>query len=101
MFRTIKLHIWKLRAPVQPSGRQPLGFGHSKPYYRNYVQPKCNRPDTRATLSGRGLDMEAFRATSERHRPDAQSSRPDTLGYFGHNFLFKYRIGTKLASLES
>jgi hypothetical protein len=34
-------------------------------------------------------------------RPDARSSRPDTLGYFGHNFLLKYQIGTKLASLES
>jgi hypothetical protein len=33
--------------------------------------------------------------------PDAQPSRPDTLGYFGHNFLLKYRIGTKSASLES
>lgn len=34
-------------------------------------------------------------------RPDAQSSRPDTFWYFGHNVLLKYRIGTKLASLES
>jgi len=59
MVRTIKLHIWKLRAPVQRSGR-------SKPYYGNYVQPKCNRPDARATPSGRGLVMEAFSATLER-----------------------------------
>jgi hypothetical protein len=34
-------------------------------------------------------------------RPNARSSRPDTLGYFGHNILLKYRIGTKLTSLES
>jgi hypothetical protein len=34
-------------------------------------------------------------------RPDARSSRLDTLGYFGHNLLLKYRIGTKLALLES
>jgi hypothetical protein len=34
-------------------------------------------------------------------RPDARSSRLDTLGYFVHNSLLKYRIGTKLASLES
>jgi hypothetical protein len=34
-------------------------------------------------------------------RLDALSSRPDTLGYFGHKVLLKYRIGTKLASLES
>jgi hypothetical protein len=27
--------------------------------------------------------------------------RPHTLLYFDHNFLLKYRIGTKLASLES
>jgi hypothetical protein len=59
MVRTIKLHIWKLRAPVQPSGR-------SKPYYGNFVQPKCNRSDARATPSGRGLVMEAFSAILER-----------------------------------
>jgi hypothetical protein len=55
----IKLHIWKLRAPVQPSGR-------SKPYYGNYVQPKFNRLDARATPSGHGLVMEAFSAILER-----------------------------------
>jgi hypothetical protein len=55
MVWTIKLHIWKLRAPVQLSG-------HSKPYYGNFVQPKYNRPDARATPSGRGLVMEAFSA---------------------------------------
>jgi hypothetical protein len=66
MVRTIKLHIWKLRTLVQPSERQPLGSGLSKPYYGNYVQPKCNRPDARAGSSGRGLVMEAFGATLER-----------------------------------
>jgi hypothetical protein len=66
MVWTIKLHIWKLCAPVQPSGRQPLRSGRSKPYYGNYVQPKCNRPDARATLSGHGLVMEAFSAILER-----------------------------------
>jgi len=66
MVRTIKHHIWKLRAPVQPSGNQPSGFGRSKPYYGNYAQPKCNRPDTRATPSGCGLVMEAFSAILER-----------------------------------
>jgi len=59
MVRTIKLHIWKLRAPVQLSRR-------STPYYGNYVQPKGNRSDARATLSGRGLVMEAFSAILER-----------------------------------
>jgi hypothetical protein len=34
-------------------------------------------------------------------RPDARSSRPDNLGYFGHNVLLKYRIGMKSALLES
>jgi hypothetical protein len=34
--------------------------------FGNYVQPKCNRPDARATPSGRGLVMEAFSATLER-----------------------------------
>jgi hypothetical protein len=66
MVQTIKHHIWKLRAPVQPSGHQPSGFGYSKPYYGNYVQPKCNCPDARATPSGRGLVMEALSAILER-----------------------------------
>jgi hypothetical protein len=62
---------------IQPSGRQPSWSGRSsfiygncvhqfnrsddsrhgsdapKPYYGNCVQLKCNRPDTRATPSGR------------------------------------------------
>jgi hypothetical protein len=42
------------------------GSERSKPYYGNYVQPKCNRPNTRATPSGRGLVMEAFSAILER-----------------------------------
>jgi hypothetical protein len=66
MVRTIKLHIWKLRAPVQPSGRQPSRSGRSKHYYGNFVQPKCNLPEDRATPSGRGLIIEAFSATLER-----------------------------------
>jgi hypothetical protein len=33
-------------------------------------------------------------------RPDARSSLPDTLQYFDHNFLLKYRIGMKFVSLE-
>jgi hypothetical protein len=66
MVRTIKLQIWKLHAPVQPSGHQPSGSWHSKPYYGNYVQLKCNHPDARATLSRRGLVMEAFSAILER-----------------------------------
>jgi hypothetical protein len=37
-----------------------------KPYYGNYVQPKCNRPDARATPSGRGLVMGAFNTILER-----------------------------------
>jgi hypothetical protein len=66
MVRTIKHHIWKFCAPVQPSGHQPSGSRRSKPYYGNYVQLKCNRPDARATPSGRGLVMEAFSAILER-----------------------------------
>jgi len=66
MVRTIKLHIWKLRAPVQPFGRPSSWSGRSKPYYGNYMQPKCNRPDARATPARCGLVMEAFSATLER-----------------------------------
>lgn len=66
MVRTIKHHIWKLCAPIQPSRHQPSGSRHSKSYYGNYVQPKCNRPDARATLSERVLVMEAFSSILER-----------------------------------
>jgi hypothetical protein len=66
MIRRIKHHIWKLRALVQPSEYQPSGSGRSKPYYSNYVQPKCNRPDIRATPSERSLVMKAFSAILKR-----------------------------------
>jgi len=66
MVRTIKLHIWKLCAPVQPSRRPSSWSGRSKPYYGNYVQLKCNCPDTRATPSRLGLVMKAFSAILER-----------------------------------
>jgi hypothetical protein len=56
----------ELCAPVQPSGHQPSGSGRSKPYYGNYVQPKCNRSDARATPSRPSLVMEAFSAILER-----------------------------------
>jgi hypothetical protein len=42
------------------------GSGRSKPYYGNYVQLKCNRPDARVTPSKCGLVMEAFSAILER-----------------------------------
>jgi hypothetical protein len=66
MVLAIKLYMWKLRAPIQPSGRQHLGSGRSTPYYGKYVQPKCNRLDARATQSRHGLVMEAFSAILER-----------------------------------
>jgi hypothetical protein len=81
------------------------GSDAPKPYYGNYVQLKCNRPDARATPSERGLVMESFQCYFGKavavDRPDAQSSHPDALQYFDHNFLLKYQIGTKSASLES
>jgi hypothetical protein len=40
--------------------------GRSKPYYGNFVQPKCNRPDAMATPSGCGLVTEVFSAILER-----------------------------------
>jgi hypothetical protein len=45
----------EIACTVKPSGHQLSGSERSKPYYGNYVQPKCNRPDARATSSGRGL----------------------------------------------
>jgi hypothetical protein len=90
MVQTMKLHIWKLRAPVQLSGRQPFWSERSKPLYGNDVQPKCNRLD--AALYG---SFQCYFGKA------VAVDRPDTLRCFGHNFLFKYRIGTKLASLES
>jgi len=105
MVRTIKHHKWKLRTPIQPSRHQPSGFGRSKPYYGNYVQSKCNHPDTRATPSGRGLVMEAFNATLERRlqlivQTLGQAVRTPS-GILNITFLLKYRIGTKSASFES
>jgi len=77
-----------------------------KPYYGNYMPSKCNRPDARATPSVRTQPCYgSFRCYFEKavavDRPDARSSHPDTLRYFGHNLLLKYWIGMKLASLES
>jgi hypothetical protein len=66
MVQMIKLHVWKLCAPVQPSGPYPSRSGCSKPYYGNFVETKYNRPDARATPSGHGLVMEAFSAILER-----------------------------------
>jgi hypothetical protein len=66
MVQTIKLHIWKLSALVQPFGHHPSSSGCSKPYYGNYVKSKCNHSDARATLSRCNLVMEAFRAILER-----------------------------------
>jgi hypothetical protein len=64
---------------VQPSGRQPSWSGRSSfiygncvhqfnrpDHYGNFVQPKCSRPDARATPSGHGLVMEAFSTILER-----------------------------------
>jgi hypothetical protein len=75
---------------VQPSGRQPSWSGRSsfiygnyvhqfnrpdislqgpdtpKPYYGNYMSLKYNRPDARATPSGRSLVMKAFGAILKR-----------------------------------
>jgi hypothetical protein len=92
---------------VQPSGRQPSWSGRSSFIYGNCVH-QFNRPDV--SLQGPdapslimviSCSRSATVRTLGQHRPDARSSRPDTLGYFGHNFLLKYRIGMKLASLES
>jgi len=44
----------------------PSRSGRSKPYFGNFVHPKCNRPDAREIPSGCGLVMEAFSATLER-----------------------------------
>jgi hypothetical protein len=106
---------------VQPSERQPSWSGRSSFIYGNCVH-QFNRPD----VSLQGPDAPSLimviscsRSATVRtwpcygsfqrylgeevvvDRPDARSSRPDTLKYFGYNFLLKYRIGTKLASLES
>jgi methyl coenzyme M reductase alpha subunit len=41
-------------------------------YYGNYVQTKCNHSDSRATLSGHGLNMEMRGACYE--KPVAQKT---------------------------
>jgi hypothetical protein len=60
---------------VQLSGRQNLWSGRS-----NLIMEIANESTTVRMLG---------------------QHRPDTLRYFHHNFLLKYRIGIKLASLES
>jgi hypothetical protein len=50
---------------VQLSGLQSSWSGCSKPWYENYVQLKCNRPDARATPSGRGSIQERISANLE------------------------------------
>jgi hypothetical protein len=79
--RTLKALLWYLRAAeVQPSGR--LGNTvRTHPCYGSFQR-----------YFGKAVAVD---------RSDARSSRPDTLRYFDHNFLLKYRIGTKSASLES
>jgi hypothetical protein len=73
-----------------------------------YMVMTCSRSATVWTIGHHCPDMALygsfqcyFGKVVAVDRPDARSSRLDTLGYFGHNVLLKYRIGTKLASLES
>jgi hypothetical protein len=107
---------------VQPSGRQSSWSGRSSFIYGNCMH-RFNRPDV--ILSGPDAQSLHMVMTCSRSatvwtighhrpdaalygsfqcyfgkavaadRPDARSSRPDALRYFGHNFLLKYRIGTK------
>jgi len=113
---------------VQPSGRQPSWSGRLSFIYGNcvhqfnrpnvslsgpdaqrlYMVMTCSRSATIRTIGHHRPDAALygsfqcyFGKAVAVDRPDARSSRPDTLGYFGHNFLLKYRIGTKSASLES
>jgi len=106
---------------VQLSGHQPSWSGRSSFIYGNFVH-QFNRPD----VSLQGPDAPSLimviscsQSATVRTRPcygsfrcyfgkavavdrlDARSSRTDTFRYFGHNILLKYRIETKLASLES
>jgi hypothetical protein len=106
---------------VQPSGRQPSWSRRSSFIYGSCMH-QFNRPDiilqgpdapslimviscSRSAI----VRMRPCYGSFQRYlgeavavdRPDIRSSRSDTLGYFGHNLLLKYWIGTKLASLES
>jgi hypothetical protein len=54
MVRTCVYQIWKLRASDQPSGRPSSWSGRAKPLYGNYLQQTCDRPNDKATFSGRG-----------------------------------------------
>jgi hypothetical protein len=113
---------------VQPSGRHPSWSGRSSFIYGNCVHQfnlpdvslqgpdapslimviSCSRSVTVRTLGQHRPDAALYRSFQcyfgkavAVDRPDVRSSRPDTLEYFGHNFLLKYQIGTKSASLES
>jgi hypothetical protein len=56
-------HIWE--DSCKPSGRCDVPV-RTLSLVRQVVQQKCNRPDAKATPSGRSLDMEAFSAILER-----------------------------------
>jgi hypothetical protein len=112
---------------VQPSGRQPSWFGRSSFIYGNCVHQfncpdvilqgpdaqslimviSCSRSATVRMLGQQHPDMALLWKLSVllwkggRSWPSGRSVKPS--GHprvFGHNFLLKYRIGTKLASLE-
>jgi hypothetical protein len=53
MVRTREHQILKLCALDQPSKRQSSQSERAKPLYGNYLQLTCDRPDDRATPSGR------------------------------------------------
>jgi hypothetical protein len=61
----------------------------------------CSRSTIVRTRPWYGSFQSYFGKAVAVDRPDIRSSRPDVLRYFDHNFLLKYRIGTKSASLES
>jgi hypothetical protein len=113
---------------VQPSGRQPSWSRRSSVIYGICVHQFHRSDDHPPSPDAPSLIMvitcsqsETFQTLGQHHpdvalygsfqcyfgkavavdRPDARSSRPHTLGYFGHNVLLKYRIGTKSVLLES
>jgi len=49
--------IWKLRPSDQPSGRPFPRSGHTKLLHGNSLQRKCDRPNDRASSSGRNSEI--------------------------------------------
>jgi hypothetical protein len=74
MVRTRVHQIWKVHASNQPSRQPSSCSGRAKPWYGNYLQRKCDRPDDMASLFGRNSKQERISAKFLESRSHSCSS---------------------------